>query len=372
MLSSKSSVGDYYRAVWRQAWGASRAFFREHALVPTLALILAFGIGAAIGASGGAITGGLVGLLASFALAALAFVRNLLIAAWTLHVRALKAREDAEVSLASYEEGAPQLSFGRAEIPETFQLIRVPREGGGPSVNLSGRIIRVPVTNAQGAGEAARVHARLRFLPDDTHSSRFRASRPTKGVPPPTPKQTLAPTGVPRVRERMCVRLAPGSTPTAVPLGVESAAVKMSASKAARGVRPSASTALDRVTGSRRVLATGGRESQRGASRDTPGTAFGVNNVSATVKAPPKRDFHGRRLPESNRRKRLCRPRIGWCLWLVRAGFRQRAPVDAPVRASERRISSHRGREVHLRALGDAGPQSSTLRPRAIHAVSRA
>jgi hypothetical protein len=62
--------------------------------------------------------------------------------------------------------------FGRARIPSASQVITLPqdprrREPFPPS--LSGRVIRVPVVNARGAGEAQQVHARLLFLPDDVH-----------------------------------------------------------------------------------------------------------------------------------------------------------------------------------------------------------
>lgn len=74
----------------------------------------------------------------------------------------------------------PQLSFGRADLPTRSQMIVV----GGPAVARSagwGRVIRVPVTNAHGAGEAIQVHARLRFLPDRKPGDRMFAPDETQG-----------------------------------------------------------------------------------------------------------------------------------------------------------------------------------------------
>jgi hypothetical protein len=56
----------------------------------------------------------------------------------------------------------PKLSFGRAKIGR-WQPISVQDGAGNPVPVGRGRVIRVPVTNAQGAGEARDVHASLRF-----------------------------------------------------------------------------------------------------------------------------------------------------------------------------------------------------------------
>ena len=65
--------------------------------------------------------------------------------------------------------GMPQLSFGRAMIPTHSQAIVLfpPASRVEPRQLGLGRIIRVPVVNAQGSGDANRVHAQLTFLPDD-------------------------------------------------------------------------------------------------------------------------------------------------------------------------------------------------------------
>jgi hypothetical protein len=66
---------------------------------------------------------------------------------------------------ASREEvPVPQLSFGRPDLPQHTQPIYLTGADGKQHKIANGRVIRVPVTNAQGAGEAKNVHARLRFV----------------------------------------------------------------------------------------------------------------------------------------------------------------------------------------------------------------
>jgi hypothetical protein len=67
-------------------------------------------------------------------------------------------------------EVEPSISFGRAILPRQSQLLSLV-EPDGREVRYSGRIIRVPVVNAQGAPTAPQVHARLTFLPDDRDGS---------------------------------------------------------------------------------------------------------------------------------------------------------------------------------------------------------
>src|SRR4051812_48084113 len=72
-------------------------------------------------------------------------------------------------------------------------------------------------------------------------------------------------------------------------------------------------------------------------------------------------------LPESNRRERLCRPRVGMRFWLGRARFGQRAPVDAPVTPVERVV--FRGRVLlsrgsgSVRALRECGCMVASSKP---------
>ena len=63
----------------------------------------------------------------------------------------------------------PQLSFGKAMIPtQSHPIALVPPEVRGEPRQLGlGRVARVPVVNAQGAGDATHVHAQLRFQPAD-------------------------------------------------------------------------------------------------------------------------------------------------------------------------------------------------------------
>jgi hypothetical protein len=76
----------------------------------------------------------------------------------------------------------PRLSFGRAVLPPTSQPIHVflPETGGQPQLAGTGRVIRVPVINQRGAGEAKRVHARITFLPDD-RDGQFSPRDPAQG-----------------------------------------------------------------------------------------------------------------------------------------------------------------------------------------------
>lgn len=90
--------------------------------------------------------------------------------AYRLHQSVEAQRRNTENSLEAVkdtlEESSPQLTFGRAEIPQhsvSYDL----RMGDSEPFQERGRLIRVPVSNAQGASEARQVHARLTFLPDD-------------------------------------------------------------------------------------------------------------------------------------------------------------------------------------------------------------
>lgn len=102
--------------------------------------------------------------------------------AYRLHRAANAALEKRTGELRRFEAGTPQLSFDRAVIPERSEPIHVflPEMGGQPKSIGPGRVIRVPVVNAHGAGEAKEVHARLTFLPDD-RDGQFSPRHPAQG-----------------------------------------------------------------------------------------------------------------------------------------------------------------------------------------------
>lgn len=90
--------------------------------------------------------------------------------AFRLHQDSSKKLESAEAELNAMIECPPSLSFGRAEIPKKSTVYRLPF-GDGDDILESGRVIRVPVSNAHGADEAKHVHARIKYLPDEPHGS---------------------------------------------------------------------------------------------------------------------------------------------------------------------------------------------------------
>jgi hypothetical protein len=59
----------------------------------------------------------------------------------------------------------PLLEIGRAHLPREAQFGAIE----GFSIDRPARLIQVPVTNGQGAGEATAVHAELTFMPDEIH-----------------------------------------------------------------------------------------------------------------------------------------------------------------------------------------------------------
>jgi hypothetical protein len=94
-----------------------------------------------------------------------AAVVTALVLSWSVMATWIAQRDEARAALRA-DEGArkPALIFGVAEIPLRAQPIGY----GGIVANEHGRIIRVPVSNALGAGEALRVHARIRFQAGNT------------------------------------------------------------------------------------------------------------------------------------------------------------------------------------------------------------
>ena len=75
-------------------------------------------------------------------------------------------------SLRQDSPNAPKLSFGRAQIPNYPDLATPLGDG---------RIVRVPVVNAQGAAPVEDVHASVTYLPDDRDGS-FSPRDPLQGV----------------------------------------------------------------------------------------------------------------------------------------------------------------------------------------------
>jgi hypothetical protein len=100
---------------------------------------------------------------------ALALVVTFVEGAFRQRQRNVTEVEQHREQLEAFQLRAPRLSFGDAILPERSQPIHVflPEMGGQPKRAGTGRIIRVPVSNERGAGEAAQVHARLTFLPHD-------------------------------------------------------------------------------------------------------------------------------------------------------------------------------------------------------------
>jgi hypothetical protein len=82
--------------------------------------------------------------------------------------------------LRALEEKPPRLSFGKPVVPRHSQPIPIESTSSVGSPSWRGRVIRVPVINAQGAGEANRVHARLSFLPGE-HDARLAPRYPGSG-----------------------------------------------------------------------------------------------------------------------------------------------------------------------------------------------
>jgi len=86
----------------------------------------------------------------------------------------IEAVEAATAELRRLQEaqgkgGTPQLSFARALIPK--EPHRVDLGDLKYPYNRAGRVIQVPIINAQGAGPARAAHGVLNFLPDDSQGS---------------------------------------------------------------------------------------------------------------------------------------------------------------------------------------------------------
>jgi hypothetical protein len=178
------SVVDYYLMLIRRASSDWWRFIRARVVWPVAVGIVALALAVLLGATDAGWSA-LLPLLAVAVLAVAGFLRSLVLAPVRSFRELETERVGAETQLRRFEEGAPRLSFGRAVIPERSEsLYRLALDEQGRrrlhNPALKGRVIRVPVTNQQGAEEARRVHARLNFLPDDTDGS-FSPRHPAQG-----------------------------------------------------------------------------------------------------------------------------------------------------------------------------------------------
>jgi hypothetical protein len=141
---------------------------------------------------------------------ALAVVMTFAEGAYRLERNALDLRAQDQRRLEAATQTAPALSFGRPILPTSSQPIAVnlPEMGGQPKNVGTGRIVRVPVINAQAAGVARAVHARLTFLPDDRHRS-FAPRDPAQaewfGESGPEIEIDMQPNGRPRLLDVLLV-----------------------------------------------------------------------------------------------------------------------------------------------------------------------
>lgn len=129
------------------------------AAIAGLAAVLASGASAPVQVLA-ATVGGVAGILVAIAGLTLFHVA----------VAPVRQRDEARAALAQQNTATaetPRLSFGRAEIPPAPQVLRSELVGGAKLIHWTGRVLRVPVTNAHGAGVACQVYARLRFMPTD-------------------------------------------------------------------------------------------------------------------------------------------------------------------------------------------------------------
>ena len=83
---------------------------------------------------------------------------------------------DPSIGNEAEADTSPDLTFGRGHLPREPQFGAIE----GFPVRRPGRLIQIPVINAQGAGEAVAVHAELNFMPDDRDGS-FSPREPAQG-----------------------------------------------------------------------------------------------------------------------------------------------------------------------------------------------
>jgi hypothetical protein len=111
--------------------------------------------GAALHDATAAVAGGIILILVT-----------VVVGAFRVHIEDQDRTKDLTEKVRALEETPPELSFGKAVIPRQSQPILVQSTSSGQFRPRTGRVIRVPVINAQRAGAASQVHGLLRFMPD--------------------------------------------------------------------------------------------------------------------------------------------------------------------------------------------------------------
>lgn len=97
------------------------------------------------------------------ALVYLAFTSHVAVDKWTILAKIPGSPEPTtqqNLTTPSPLQPSPKLAFGRAEIPLHSRLLGVKLY---ENLEAAGRVIRVPISNAQGAPDAKQIHARLTF-----------------------------------------------------------------------------------------------------------------------------------------------------------------------------------------------------------------
>jgi hypothetical protein len=98
------------------------------------------------------------------ALVSLVFV-TAMVGAFRLHNEEDDRTRRLAARVRALEKKPPQLSFGKPVIQRQSQPMPIHPTSGSQFPPWAGRVIRVPVINGQGAGEARRVHGLLTFMP---------------------------------------------------------------------------------------------------------------------------------------------------------------------------------------------------------------
>jgi hypothetical protein len=177
----------YGRAIVRRGWEDAKRTAREQLRWNLFIALAVAGLAYAVQGDSGEQAAWDALLLTVAALAGLAVVALACHVIWA-PVRLLREKdrelETARAAVQRLERAQrppAQLSFGRPEIPSTSQVIKVSDRQGQLWPTRPGRVIRVPVINAQGAGEAKQVHARLRFTDASGRSDRAFMPPETQG-----------------------------------------------------------------------------------------------------------------------------------------------------------------------------------------------
>jgi hypothetical protein len=176
----------YGRAILRRGWQDTKRTLRQQLRWDLFIAVAVAGLAYAVQGDSGEKAAWNTLLITVGALAGLAFLALVCHTIWApvLLLRE-KDRQLATVQadlreLERAHHPPPQLLFGTPEIPKTSQVIRVYNSEGELRPLYQGRVIRVPVANARGAGEAKQVHARVRFT-DVSGRSLDRLPGPTQG-----------------------------------------------------------------------------------------------------------------------------------------------------------------------------------------------